>query len=152
DLETLRAALGIAELTVIGCAIGAMTAASYAAAHPERMRALVLTNPTPRTLPSAKTMLTERAELVGRDGMQAILPGAVERAFLNLPQDARYADYMNRFSKQDAGAYALALLAAAEDDAEDALRALRCPTLLVPGRHDVLLPMANAEAVAALVP
>jgi len=59
---------------------------------------------------------------------------------------------MKRFSEQDAEAYAVALLAAAEADASDALASVRCPTLLVPGRHDVLLPMANAEAVQALLP
>lgn len=152
DLEALRGELGIGMVTVVGCAIGAMTAASYAAVHPDRTRALVLANPTPRSMPQARAMLTERADLVRRKGMQAIMPGAVERAFLNLPPGDRYEEYMKRFSAQDPRAYAFALLAAADADAVGALRLVRCPTLLVPGRHDVLLPMANAEAVAALVP
>lgn len=152
DIEAVREKLDIAAMSPIGCAIGAMSAATYAALHPERIRALVLVNPTPRTLPTARDMLTERAEMVRRGGMAAVLPGAVERAFLNLPHDARYDFYMKRFSTQDPEAYALALLAAAEADASEALGRLRCPTLLVPGRHDVLLPMANAEAVQALVP
>jgi len=152
DIEAVRNALRVSAASAIGCAIGAMSAASYAALHPDRTRALVMVNPTPRTLPQAKDMLTARAETVRQGGMQAILPGAVERAFLNLPHDARYDFYMKRFSEQDAEAYAVALLAAAEADATEAIGKVGCPTLLVPGRHDVLLPMANAEAVQALLP
>jgi len=152
DIEAVRAELHTTTVSVISCAIGSICAALFAALHPDRTRALVMVNPTPRTLPQAKDMLTARAELVRQGGMAAILPSAVERAFLNLPHDARYDFYMKRFSEQDAEAYALALLAAAEADASDALPQVRCPTLLVPGRHDVLLPMANAEAVQALLP
>jgi 3-oxoadipate enol-lactonase len=152
DLEALRTGLGIRNVAVVGCAIGAMTAATYAAQYPAQTQALILTNPTPCSAPQAKAMLTERAAKVRREGIASLLPDAVERAFLEMPRNARYDRYMKRFSEQDPDAYAEALIAAAEADASDALRAVRCPTLLVPGRHDVLLPMERTEAVAALVP
>lgn len=152
DLEALRETAGIESVAVIGCAIGAMTAGTYAAQHPERTQALILTNATPCSAPQARAMLTERAAKVRREGIAALLPGAVERAFLEMPKDARYDRYMKRFSEQDPDAYAEALIAAAQADASDALRRVACPTLLVPGRHDVLLPMERTEAVAALVP
>jgi pimeloyl-ACP methyl ester carboxylesterase len=152
DLEALRTGLGIGEVAVVGCAIGAMTAATYAARYPDNVRALILTNPTPCSAPQAKAMLLERADKVRREGIGSILPGAVERAFLELPKDARYDRYVKRFSEQDPEAYAEALVAAADADARQAMRTIRCPTLLVPGRHDVLLPMERTEAVAALVP
>ncbi|ADH90800.1 alpha/beta hydrolase fold protein [Ancylobacter novellus DSM 506] len=151
-LEALRGALGIEKLCPIGIAVGAMTAATYAATHPARTSALILTNPTPASAPQARQMLADRAEAVRQGGIAAVLPGAVDRSFLEMPRDARYERYMNRFSAQDPEAYALAVLAAAEADASTALRAIDSPTLLVPGRHDVLLPMERTEAVAKLVP
>jgi 3-oxoadipate enol-lactonase len=151
DLEALRASLGIPSLVVVGCAIGAMTAAAYAANFPERTRALILANPTPRTMPQAAIMLADRAALVRAEGIVATLPGAVDLAFLNMPLDERYDRYLERYAAQDAEAYALSLLGAAAADATAHLRSLQCPLLLVPGRHDVLLPIANAEAALELV-
>lgn len=151
-LEALRRALGVRMVCVVGCAVSTMAAATYAAMHPAATAGLVLTNPTPASAPSARDMLAARADSVRQGGMAAVLPGAVERAFLEQPHDARYARYMNRFAAQDAEGYALALLAAAEADASQSFAKVACPTLLVAGRHDVLLPIARAEAVAALVP
>lgn len=151
-LEALRQGLGIERLAVVACAVGTMTAGVYAAAHPEAVAALVLANPTPASAPAAREMLAARAEAVRAGGMAAVLPGAVERAFLEQPRDGRYRRYMNRFAAQDPEAYARALLAAAEADAAAAFVRVACPCLLVPGRHDVLLPMERTEAVAALVP
>jgi 3-oxoadipate enol-lactonase len=152
DLEAVRTELGIERVVPIGCAVGSMVAASYAAAYPESTAALVLSNPTPRSSEQAQRMLSDRAAIVARDGMQAILPGAVERAFLNQPQDDRYRRYYDMFAGQHAQAYALSALGAAGSDATAALKSLRCRTLLVPGRHDVLLPLEHAYAVRNLVP
>ncbi|TCK28346.1 pimeloyl-ACP methyl ester carboxylesterase [Ancylobacter aquaticus] len=151
-LEGLRQALEIDRIAIIACAVGTMTAGLYAATFPEVITALVLANPTPASAPAARQMLAERAEAVRTGGMAAVLPGAVERAFLEQPQDARYFQYMKRFAGQDPTSYASALLAAAQADATEAFAAIACPTLLVPGRHDVLLPLERAEAVAALAP
>jgi 3-oxoadipate enol-lactonase len=152
DLETLRVSLGVQSLVVVGCAIGTMAAAAYAANYPASTRALVLSNPTPRSMPQATVMLADRAALVRAEGIEAILPAAVERAFLNQQLDARYERYLERFAVQDPEAYALSTLAAASADATEHLRRLRCPLLLVPGRHDVLLPIANAQTVQEIVP
>ncbi|MCS0502888.1 alpha/beta fold hydrolase [Ancylobacter mangrovi] len=149
-LEALRHGLGIERFAIVACAISAMTAAVYAAEHPARTTALVLANPTPASAPGARQMLGERAQAVREGGIGVVLPGAVERAFLNLPHDALYERYMKRFSAQDPHAYAWALEAAAEADATEAFGRIACPTLLVSGRHDVLLPMDRTEAAARL--
>jgi 3-oxoadipate enol-lactonase len=152
DLEALRAALGIETVIPVGCAVGTMIAAAYAARHPDRVPALVLSNPTPRSAEAARAMLTARAEAVRTGGMAAILPGAVERAFEAQPRDARYQRYLDAFAAQDAEAYAEAVLGFAEADATADLPHVRCPVLLVAGRHDLLLPVAQAEAVRTLLP
>lgn len=152
DLEALRVATGIKKVVPVGCAVGSMIAVSYAAAYPDNIAALILPNPTPRSSEHAKVMLSERAAVVRHDGINAILPGAVERPFLNQPRDERYDRYYRTFAEQDAEAYAVSALAAADFDASEALTSLACPTLLVAGRYDVLLPIDHAQAVHRLAP
>ena len=152
DLEALRAALGIERLIPIGCAVGSMVAAAYAARHAGRVAGLVLSNPTPRTAEAAQAMLLARAAAVRAGGMAAILPGAVERPFEAQPRDARYAQYLAAFATQDAAAYADAVAGYANADASADLPRVRCPVLLLAGRHDLLLPPALAEAVRDLLP
>ena len=151
DLEALRQALGLGAVVPVGCAIGAMVSAAYAARHPERVPALVLSNPAPRTSEQAAAMLRERAELVRRGGMNAILPGAVDRAFVGQPRDQRFERYLARFAAPDAEAYALSTLGLLDADVTADLQAIRCPTLIVAGDNDVLLPPEQARAVHALL-
>jgi 3-oxoadipate enol-lactonase len=151
DLEELRIELGIHRLVLVGCAIGAMTAARYAALHPQSTAALVMASPTPRTAPAARAMLAQRADLVRRDGMAAILPGAVDKAFEGQPRDHRYHAYYQRFAAQDAQAYAASVQGILDADVSADLAALRCPTLVVAAGHDLLLPPAVAREVHGLV-
>jgi 3-oxoadipate enol-lactonase len=151
-IEDLRAALGFTRLIPVGCAISTMVAACYAARHPDRTAALILANATPRSSPQAAAMLTGRAATVRAGGMAAILPQAVERSFLNLPKDQRYDAYLAAFAAQPAETYAFACLASAAFDAGPFLPAVRCPSLVVAGEHDVLLPPALGREVAELIP
>jgi 3-oxoadipate enol-lactonase len=152
DLEALRRQLGFQFVVPVGCAVSSMIAAAYAAEYPAFTRALVLANATMRSTPQARQMLSERAEIVRRDGIAAILPRAVERAFLNLPRDARYDRYYAAFAKQPAEDYAFACAASALYDVEEKMRRVMSPTLVVAGEHDVLLPPELSEQVAAAIP
>jgi pimeloyl-ACP methyl ester carboxylesterase len=151
DLEALRRTLGIACVVPVGCAIGGMIAAAYAAGYPDAVRGVVLSNPALRTSEAARAMLADRAAAVRKGGMEAILPGAVDRAFLEQPRDERYRRYYARFAQQDPEAYALSALAVLDADASDDLKAVRCPALVVAGGHDVLLPPEQSRAVHALI-
>ena len=151
DLEALRQLLGFESVVPVGCAIGSMVAAAYAARYPDRVPALVLSNPALKTTGTARAMLRDRAAAVRTDGMKAILPGAVDRAFLDQPRDDRYRRYFGRFAAQDPEAYALSIRAVLDADASADLVAVRCPTLVVAGAHDVLLPPEQSRAVHALV-
>jgi 3-oxoadipate enol-lactonase len=152
DLEALRRSLALEAVVPVGCAIGTMVAASYAAQFPGRVAALVLSNPALKTSDAARAMLGERARAVRAGGMEAILPGAVERAFLEQPHDERYRRYYARFAQQDPEAYALSALAVLDADSSPDLAAVRCPALVVAGAHDVLLPPEQSRAVHALIP
>ncbi|MDJ0390868.1 alpha/beta hydrolase [Roseomonas sp. E05] len=152
DVEALRAALGLSAVIPVGCAMGSMVAAAYAARHPERVPALVLSNPTPRCDEAARAMLQARARAVQAGGMAAILPDAVERPFAAQPRGAAYERYRAAFAAQDAMAYADAVLGFATADVSAELPRIQCPVLLVAGRHDLLLPPALAEEVRHLLP
>jgi 3-oxoadipate enol-lactonase len=151
DIEALRAQLGLTRLVPVACAVGCMVAVAYAARHAEHVLAMVLSNPTPRTAEAARAMLEARAALLREKGMAAILPGAVERPFEAQPRDARYDAYLAAFAGQDAATYAEAVLGFATADARADLPRVRCPTLLVPAAHDLLLPPALADEVQALM-
>lgn len=151
-LEALRRRLGFERVVPVGCAIGSMIAAGYAARYGAATAALVLANATARSSAAATAMLTERADVVRRGGMAAILPEALDRGFLSQPRDARYRRYYDGYAAQPAEHYALSALAAAGYDVADDLRRIACSTLVVAGGHDVLLPPAQAREVAELVP
>ncbi len=51
DLERLRKALGLAQLTLVGHSMGAVLAGAYAAKYPQRIRQLVLAAPAPLKSP-----------------------------------------------------------------------------------------------------
>jgi 3-oxoadipate enol-lactonase len=152
DLERLRLHLGLGEVIPVGCAIGAMTAAVYAASQAGHCPALIMSNPTPKTQPEAKQMLGERARLVTQEGMHSILPDAVDKAFQGQPRDSRYTQYLERFARQDPGGYAESILGVLDADITAHLESLRCPTLVVSAALDLLLPPRHAQAVHALVP
>jgi 3-oxoadipate enol-lactonase len=152
DLEALRAALGLHSVIPIGCAMGSMVAAAYAARHPDRVPALVMSNPTPRSSEASRAMLEARAEAVRAGGMAAILPAAVDRPFEAQPHDEHRTRYFAAFAAQDAAAYADAVQGFATADASGHLRRVGCPVLLLAGRHDLLLPPVLAEEVQRLLP
>ncbi|HTK01987.1 MAG TPA: alpha/beta hydrolase [Bordetella sp.] len=147
DLEALRAQLGIRKVVPIGCAIGSMIAAAYAAAHADHVDAVVLSNPTLRTSAKAAEALRARAAAVLAGGLAAILPAAVDTPFLNQPMDERRDRYFQRFASQDAQAYAASIMGIVDADVSADVAALRCPALVIAGAHDTLLPTEQALQV-----
>ena len=152
DLERLRAGLGVPSVVPIGCAIGGMVAASYAARHPEQTRALIVTNPGLRNSEAARTMLRERVGIVRKSGMAVLLPGAADRAFHQLPHDLRYEHYVERYGVQDPERYALSVLGFLDADVRNIVPRVRCRTLIVAGEHDILMPAGDGPAMKDLMP
>ncbi|MFC7398346.1 alpha/beta fold hydrolase [Chelatococcus sp. GCM10030263] len=152
DLEALVAHLGPDRLVVVGCAVGAMTAVHYAAAHPERVAGLVLSNPGIRTREAAREALAQRAAAVRRDGMEAAVPPIVDGAFAGCPDDGVRARFVDRFRAQDPTLYAATIEGMLHADVTADLSEIRCPTLLVAGSMDRLLPPEHAEEIKAHLP
>jgi len=154
-VQTLAALLdemSVRRVVPIGCAIGAMVAATFAVRHPERTSALVLTNPGTKITPEAEQMLRRRVELVRQSGMEALLPDAVDRAFHRMPRDIRYARYLERFRRQDPEGYARSILGILGADISAELAAITCPILIVAGAHDLLMKPEDGAKIAQSLP
>ena len=151
DLIALADHLGLRGYSLAGCALGGMVAAIVAAQEPERVRALVMTNPGLRNLPQVKDMLRARAVQVVAEGMDCLLPAATERSFHNQPHDERYDLFVERYRAQDPAGYASSVLGFLEIDIERYLPEIKCPTLVVSGGQDILMPTDGSKVVSASV-
>ena len=152
DLEDLRRALGLSAWVPVGCAVGAMVATAYAGRHPSRCAGLVLTNPGMRTRPEARAMLAGRAAAVRAGGMAAIADAAISAAFAGCPDTEARERFRTQFLAQDPAAYALQIEGMLSADMSQHLRAITCPTLVVAGGADRLLPPDHASQIAAGLP
>ena len=151
DIEAIRRHLGLARIVVVGCAIGGMAAALYAARHVDHAAGLIVSNPAIRITPEAGESLAQRAELVRAKGMVALLPGAIENAFVGYADTEARRTYEAAFLAQSASNYAFAASGAIGADISEDLTRVTCPTLLVVGANDRLMSPANAPQIACLV-
>jgi len=151
DLEQLRNHIGVDAVVTIGCALGGMVAACYAARHASSTRALVMANPGVRGTDAANDMLRERVRIARASGMTALLP-AVDRAFHNQPHDERYRRHVERFAAQDPATFARSVEGFIGADITAELPQIRCATLVVSGEHDVLMPADSGARIKTVVP
>ncbi len=152
DLEQLRQTLGVKAVVPIGCALGGMVAACFAAHYPQATRALVMTNPGLGSTDAAKDMLRKRVQTLRTTGVAAPLPDAADRAFFNLPHDARYQRHVERFAAQDPETFARSVLGFVDADISGELARVKCPALIVSGEHDILMPTDSAQRIKEIVP
>jgi 3-oxoadipate enol-lactonase len=152
DLEELRQSLGSPKVVAIGCAMGALVAAAYAARNPDATLALIMTNPGVQNAPAGKEMLRKRVELLRNEGIKALPPETIKRAFLNMPEDHRYQTHVERFNAQDSKTYAMQVEGFIDADISEDLPKIKCPILLVPGEHDVMMPADSSDRIKAIVP
>ncbi len=151
DLEALRQHLGLERIVLVGCAVGAMAAALYASRHQANSLGLVLSNPGIRVTKEGAADLKRRAALVREAGMSALLPQAIENAFVGYADTPRRWNYQARFIRQKAENYAFAVEGAASADITECLREIHCPVLLTPGDNDRLFGAQHSRAISELL-
>lgn len=151
DLASLCEDLGLDRVVPVGCAVGAMVATAFTGLHPSSCRALVLSNPGYRTTPEARAHLTRRAADVRAGGMAAVIPAAIDSAFVDCPFDDRRERYLRSFARQDPIRYALQIEGMLDADTSPYAEKIACPTLIVAGGRDGLLPPEHARQINAAV-
>ncbi len=143
DLAALLAALAITgPIAVVGAAVGAAVAAAFAARHPRAIAALALLAPA-TVLDGAKRARTEQR-------IAAIEQLGIRQAFAEETARpcTRYEEL--RLAADPAGLAATWRMLVGLDLEAD-LAAIRCPTLIVAGRHDAARPPEHVAGVAAKI-
>ena len=159
DALSVLDAAGIAAAHVYGISLGGMIAQELTLRHPERVRALVLGATTAggavHVPASAETraFVELRARMTADHAVWASVPiNYAARTRLHggdlIAQDI---EQRLRFPVEPEF-YAAQLAAAQGHDAAERLARIRAPTLVVHGDEDVLIPPANGERLAELVP
>ncbi len=172
DIDHLREALGLEQVTVLGHSFGGLIAMAYALEHPERTRALVLLNtvePGPRwreeaagRAAAARTPadVAELEEITGSPGFAERDPAVMSRlyqvAYRGTFKDRSRVEELNlelaaNTARDGPDVARLLGQSLGEVDWWDRLSGLDVPTLVVHGRFDPT-PVEMAEALADTVP
>lgn len=159
DVAACLDAANVARADVVGISMGGMIAQEVALRHPARTSGLVLLATTPGLPHGRPPRPRALASLVG---LALTKPGVPARALprLLLPASqlhrarelfARWPGAM-RAHPVTPRAFLAQLAAAAAHTTGFALHRIRCPTVVVTGADDVLVPPANSRVLAACIP
>ncbi len=168
-LDTLLGQLGIERATLVGNSMGGLIAAETAAAHPSRVERLVLVSPA--GVSTYRNRLTLGAMPVVRRLQQALALGAqwtashsdrlaarprVRRLVLQgvVAHPSRLPAPLAAEQLRGAGTdgFVGALEAILEFDLRSRLPLISCPTLVVWGTRDRLVPVRDADVIAREIP
>lgn len=154
DLEALSSALGLdPPYHFVTVAAAATQALRFLEKHPDRVGALVLCNPAPGVDPSRAAALDERAAFAAREGMRASLPTTLTLSYpQHLGEPVAYQAYLGRYLANDPVSFGLGFRCLARTNMLHMLPQIRCPTMVVAGRHDTVRPHAGTAELAKKIP
>ena len=154
DFEALAKSLGLAPpYHFVTVAAAATQALRFLEKHPDQVGALVLCNPAPGVDASRAAALDERAAFAMREGMRASLPTTLTLSYpANLGERAAYEAYLGRYLANDPVGFGLAFRCLARTNMLHMLPLIRCPTMVVAGRHDTVRPHAGTAELAKKIP
>ncbi|MCA9587507.1 MAG: alpha/beta fold hydrolase [Myxococcales bacterium] len=158
DVARLLDHVGVESATVVGISMGGMIAQHVALRHPARVSGLVLMATTPgfvfgelpraRALGRLLTMPLRRRDRAGAMG-RLLLPRSQWSRSREILRDHQRAMAIDPPSGRT---FALHVLAAARHLTAPRLGEVRCPTRVIAGAEDELIPPGNARAIARRIP
>jgi 3-oxoadipate enol-lactonase len=154
DLEAVLKLLGLPPpFHFVTVAAAAAQALLFMDRDAKRVGSLVLCNPAFGVDPSRAGQLEERAAFAERDGMRAALAMTLDRSYPpELTDRATYETYRGYYLANDPVGFAFANRVLARHNASHVIDRIRCPTMVVAGRHDAVRPPAGSEEVARKIP
>ena len=143
---------GPGPLVLIGVAAGAAAALRAAARHPSQVAAVVAVVPALGTPAEQRGAVTQLADLIEREGMQAMM--GMERTYptnLRAEHPERWTDFRLRYLGNDPTSYAHLLRMVMDVDLSDDIKRIDCPTLVIGGTYDIR-PVEVMKSLAARLP
>lgn len=153
DVLVLLDGLGIAKAHFCGLSMGGMTGMWLGVHAPDRINRLTLCNTAAKI--GTQEVWNTRIAAVEKGGMAAIQPGVIQRWFT---------EHFTATHPEAVGKIAAMLLATAPEgymaacgavrdmDQRQAIAAIRAPTLVIAGTHDLATSAADGRAVADAIP
>ena len=154
DFEALAKSIGLdPPYHFVTVAAAATQALRFLEKHPDRVGALVLCNPAPGVDPSRAAALDERAAFAAREGIRASLPATLALSYPpQLGERSAYEAYLGRYLANDPVCFGFGFRALARTNMLHMLPQIRCPTMVVAGRHDTVRPHAGTAELAKKIP
>lgn len=154
DFEALVAAIGLAPpYHFVTVAAAATQALRFLEKRPNQVGSLTLCNPAPGVDPSRAAVLDERAAFAMREGMRASLPTTLDISYpKTLGDPSEYEAYRGRYLGNDPVGFGFGFRALARTNMLHMLPQIRCPTMVVAGRHDTVRPHAGTAELAKKIP
>ncbi|PWT91571.1 MAG: alpha/beta hydrolase [Proteobacteria bacterium] len=158
DAVSILDEIGVSQAHVAGHSMGGQIAQELALAHPNRVRSLILLSSCAKSDERGKAVIEMFGELPGmvdvRTSARLIMPWLYTNAFYSKPGAVeQLVNWLveSPFPPTAQGMYHQSRAITASDTAAR-LGAIRCPTLILVGREDVLLPFPFSEQLAKGIP
>jgi 3-oxoadipate enol-lactonase len=154
DLAGLLDALRLERVTLVGLSMGGYLAFAFWRRYADRLRALVLAN----TRAAADTEATRAsrealAQLAEGEGLAPVVTAQLPRLLSPTAPPALREWVRDMIEEATPQGVAAALRAmAARPDSSDILPTIACPTLVIAGAADTVIPGAEMEAMARQIP
>lgn len=156
DIATLLDVAGIAgPVALAGGAVGAAIALNFALRFPRRAAAVIAMAPATDLAEDRRAALIERFELVERQGMRALAATGLDASWpqaMRTGNMARFEAFRARWLGNDPASFTAINRMLLDLDLRPSLAGLRCPALVLAGRHDHVRPPPVVEAVARAIP
>lgn len=154
DFEALAIQVGLAPpYHFVTVAAAATQALRFLEKYPDRAASLTLCNPAPGVDPSRAAVLDERAAFAAREGMRASLPTTLAISYPpTLGERSAYEAYLGRYLANDPVCFGFGFRCLARTNMLHVLPQIRCPTMVVAGRHDTVRPHAGTADLAKKIP
>jgi len=152
DTAALRRALEIRDCLFVGLSIGGLIAQGLAHAHPELVRAIVISNSAARV--GTAQLWRERIATLREGGIEAIADNIMQRWFAASFRRDRAGEVMawrNMLTRTPLEGYIGCSAAIAATDFTDTTAKLDLPALLIAGSEDGSVPPDVVEATANLI-
>ncbi len=153
DLAALLGELGVARASLVGMSMGGYTALAFAARYPDRLGALVLAD-TRAAADTAEVRAGRESAMntIRTSGVDAYLTSSLPRLLSPGALPSVVADLRTRAETRPDSLLAGLVAMRDRPDRSRELAAIACPTLVVCGEAEQIVPLAQMRAMAEAIP